>query len=90
MTMTPLPISHIPLWIGGSSDAALKRTARIADGWHGSRETPEEAAPIVQRLRAARPERVHHLDADAVERQGPGRAARSASRRMRRSACSTC
>ena len=26
MTMTPLPISHIPLWIGGSSDAALKRT----------------------------------------------------------------
>ena len=55
MTMTPLPISHIPLWIGGSSDAALKRTIRIADGWHGSRETPEEAAPIVQRLRAARP-----------------------------------
>ena len=53
--MTPLPISHIPLWIGGSSDAALKRTIRIADGWHGSRETPEEAAPIVQRLRAARP-----------------------------------
>jgi hypothetical protein len=55
MTMTPLPMSHIPLWIGGSSDAALKRTIRIADGWHGSRETPEEAAPIVQRLRAARP-----------------------------------
>ena len=26
MTMTPQPISHIPLWIGGSSDAALKRT----------------------------------------------------------------
>jgi probable F420-dependent oxidoreductase len=55
MTMLPQPISHIPLWIGGSSDAALKRTARIADGWHGSRETPEEAAPIVQRLRAERP-----------------------------------
>jgi probable F420-dependent oxidoreductase len=55
MTMTPQPMSHIPLWIGGSSDAALKRTIRIADGWHGSRETPEEAAPIVQRLRAARP-----------------------------------
>ena len=56
MTMLPLPISPIPLWIGGSSDAALKRTIRIADGWHGSRETPEEAAPIVQRLRAARPD----------------------------------
>ena len=30
MTMTPLPISHIPLWIGGSSDAALKRTDRAS------------------------------------------------------------
>jgi probable F420-dependent oxidoreductase len=56
MTMTPLPISHIPIWIGGSSEAALKRTVRIADGWHGSRETPEQAAPIVKRLRAERPD----------------------------------
>jgi hypothetical protein len=56
MTMTPLPIAPIPLWIGGSSDAALKRTIRLADGWHGSRETPEQAAGIVKRLRTARPE----------------------------------
>jgi probable F420-dependent oxidoreductase len=55
MTMMPQPFSRIPLWIGGSSDAALKRTGRIADGWHGSRETPQEAAPIVKRLRAERP-----------------------------------
>jgi probable F420-dependent oxidoreductase len=55
MTMTPQPISRIPLWIGGSSDAALKRTARIADGWHGSRASPEQVAPIVRRLRGERP-----------------------------------
>ena len=55
LTMLPQPISKIPLWIGGSSDAALKRTARIADGWHGSGMTPEQAAPVVQRLRAERP-----------------------------------
>ena len=55
MTMTPPPMSRIPLWIGGSSDAALKRTARIADGWHGSQATPEQAAPIIKRLRAERP-----------------------------------
>jgi alkanesulfonate monooxygenase SsuD/methylene tetrahydromethanopterin reductase-like flavin-dependent oxidoreductase (luciferase family) len=55
MTMTPLPIAPIPLWIGGSSDAALRRTIRLADGWHGSRETPEQTASIVQRLRAERP-----------------------------------
>jgi probable F420-dependent oxidoreductase len=55
MTMTPLPISPIPLWLGGSSDAALRRTVRVADGWHGSGHTPADAAPIVQRLRAERP-----------------------------------
>jgi hypothetical protein len=31
------------------------RTERIADGWHGSRDTPEQTAAIVQRLRAERP-----------------------------------
>src|SRR5580693_7756903 len=56
MTMTPMPVSPIPLWLGGSSDAALRRTIRVADGWHGSGLAPAEAAPIVARLRAARPE----------------------------------
>jgi probable F420-dependent oxidoreductase len=55
MTMTPMPISPIPLWLGGNSDAALRRTIRIADGWHGSGHTPDTAAPLVQKLRAARP-----------------------------------
>ena len=44
-----------PALAGGSSEAALRRTIRIADGWHGSRHSPAEAAPIVQRLRAERP-----------------------------------
>ena len=55
MTMTPMPVSPIPLWFGGSSDAALKRTIRIGDGWHGSGKTAVEAAPLVRRLRDARP-----------------------------------
>jgi probable F420-dependent oxidoreductase len=55
MTMTPMPVSPIPLWFGGKAEAALKRTIRIGDGWHGSGLTPDEAAPIVRRLREARP-----------------------------------
>jgi probable F420-dependent oxidoreductase len=55
MTMTPMPSHPIPLWLGGSSDAALSRTIRIADGWHGSGHSASETAPIVQRLRAGRP-----------------------------------
>ena len=55
MRMQPRPAAPIPIWIGGSSEPALKRAARL-DGWHGSRVTPDAAPALVQRLRAARPE----------------------------------
>jgi probable F420-dependent oxidoreductase len=55
MTMRPFPTQPIPLWLAADSDAALKRTTRIADGWHGTRYTPETVAPVVKRLRAERP-----------------------------------
>jgi probable F420-dependent oxidoreductase len=56
MRSLPQPLSPIPIWIGGSSAAALARAVRLGDGWHGSRLGPEEAAPIVRRLRAERRE----------------------------------
>ena len=56
MRMLPHPVRPIPIWIGGSSEAALARAVRLADGWHGSRLAPAEAAPIVHRLRQQRPE----------------------------------
>jgi probable F420-dependent oxidoreductase len=56
MRMLPQPVTPIPIWIGGSSEAALVRAVRIADGWHGSRLTPEAASPIVKQLREQRPE----------------------------------
>ena len=54
MRMLPKPVKPIPIWIGGSSEPALARAARL-DGWHGSRLSPQEAAPIVRRLRERRP-----------------------------------
>jgi len=56
MRMQPLPVKPIPIWIGGSSEAALARAVRLADGWHGSRLSPEQAAPTVRRLREQRRE----------------------------------
>ncbi len=55
MRSQPQPIVPIPIWIGGSSDAAIKRACRL-DGWHGSRVKPENAAEVVKRFRAERPE----------------------------------
>jgi probable F420-dependent oxidoreductase len=56
MTMLPQPISQIPMWHGSRSEAAHRRTVRIGDGWHGSQVSPDEAAPVIQRLRRDRPE----------------------------------
>ena len=54
--MLPQPVKPIPIWIGGSSEAALARAIRLADGWHGSRRSPEDVGPVVRRLREQRPE----------------------------------
>ena len=54
MRMLPKPEKPIPIWIGGTSEPALKRALRL-DGWHGSRCSPEQAASLVARLRGERP-----------------------------------
>ena len=53
MRMRPLP-PPIPIWIGGNSDPALARALKH-DGWHGTRQTPEEAKLLTAKLRATRP-----------------------------------
>lgn len=55
MRAQPQPIAPIPIWIGGSSDAAFKRACGL-DGWHGSRVRPDQAKDVVARFRAVRPE----------------------------------
>jgi probable F420-dependent oxidoreductase len=54
MRAQPQPVVPIPIWVGGSSDAAIRRALRL-DGWHGSRVGPDQAAGVVKRLRAERP-----------------------------------
>ena len=40
-----------PIWIGGRSDAALRRTGRLGDGWLSSAITPEESRLGVMDIR---------------------------------------
>jgi probable F420-dependent oxidoreductase len=45
-TMLPRPVQrpHPPLWVGGNSEAAIRRAARLGDGWVPF-PTPRQAAP---------------------------------------------
>jgi probable F420-dependent oxidoreductase len=44
VTITPRPAKKIDIWVGGRSNAALRRVARVADGWFASFVTPQEFA----------------------------------------------
>jgi probable F420-dependent oxidoreductase len=49
--LNPLPIQQpIPVWFGGSVDEALRRMARIGDGWMTNTSTAEEAKPSLEKL----------------------------------------
>lgn len=52
----PQPAHDIPIWLGGTSEVAIDRAARLADGYHGIGLSPEDAAALVRRIRAIRPD----------------------------------
>jgi probable F420-dependent oxidoreductase len=56
MQMNPVPSKRVPIWVGGVSVPALRRAARVGDGWLGSGQTPDEAVEILTRLNGLRKE----------------------------------
>jgi probable F420-dependent oxidoreductase len=64
-TISPKPVqADLPMWIGGGSEAAIRRTARVGTGWQGGPETPAEAARIVAAIKAAAAEAGRSIDED--------------------------
>ncbi len=53
VTVQPKPVQKElpPIWIGGRSDAALRRTARVGDGWLVSQATPDEVGAGIQKIK---------------------------------------
>jgi alkanesulfonate monooxygenase SsuD/methylene tetrahydromethanopterin reductase-like flavin-dependent oxidoreductase (luciferase family) len=42
----------IPVWVGGNSDAALRRAVRMGDAWHPLRFTPDWLSGALDRMKA--------------------------------------
>jgi probable F420-dependent oxidoreductase len=54
VTITPSPWQKngLPIWIGGRSQAAMRRTGRLGDGWLVSSVSPEEVEAGIKTIRA--------------------------------------
>ena len=68
--------SPFPLWLGGSSPAAIRRTVRFGHGWLAPLQSPAEAAVSVaairaESLRVGRPIPEDHYGATFLFRIGP-------------------
>ena len=52
------------MWIGGSSDAAIRRTARYGTGWQSGAETPADVGKVVAAIKKAVAEAGRTIDED--------------------------
>jgi probable F420-dependent oxidoreductase len=53
-SISPKPVQpDLPMWIGGASDAAIRRTARYGTGWQAGGETPADAGKVVAAIKKA-------------------------------------
>jgi probable F420-dependent oxidoreductase len=52
VTIEPKPRKPLDIWIGGKSDAILKRVVRLGDGWFPALTSPQEFATDMAKLAA--------------------------------------
>ena len=56
IVVSPRPDHPVPLYFGGAAPIALRRAARIGDGWIGTGNTPEEVPALLDELARLRRE----------------------------------
>ncbi len=47
----PVQQPHLPIWVGGHTRRALRRTVKYGDAWHPTRQTPEFVVEMLPYLR---------------------------------------
>ena len=66
--INPLPVQRpIPIWIGGSAEAAIRRAARIADGYFPQRPLDGDWPSTLEQFRAWAEEAGRDPDAIGIE-----------------------
>ena len=90
LQMSPAPTEPVPFYVGGHTDVALRRAARVSDGWTSAMMTHAQLAETIGKLRRAarrkRPRRIAFRDPGGLHRQvrrgRPSRACRDRSHRQ--------
>lgn len=54
LQISPAPAAPLPIYVGGVSAPALRRAARLGDGWMGTGQDPAEVPALLRRLRELR------------------------------------
>ena len=63
--IAPTPVqADLPMWIGGSSDAAVRRTAKYGTGWQSGAETPATVGQVIADIKTAVAAAGRHIDED--------------------------
>jgi probable F420-dependent oxidoreductase len=76
--LCPVPTAAIPIIVGGHSDAALRRAAKLGDGWIGAGCSAEEYSVLIAKLQEFRkqfqrdhlPFAIHVSSSDAYHQAG--------------------
>lgn len=56
LQMSPAPTAQVPIYVGGHTDAALRRAARLGDGWTSAMMRFDELCATIDRLARLRVE----------------------------------
>ncbi len=56
LRMSPAPSEDVPIYVGGHTEAALRRAARVGDGWTSAMMTFDDLRAVIDRLGTLRAE----------------------------------